>query len=254
MKRSRSLWLRIGWLIAVAAVLGVVPADAESLSLDGVIARHIEALGGLEKIRAIETVRKTGSYVYNGLEHPIVVVQVRGLGAREEIDGLTQWGTTTLAGKKTIRVSRGEQAWIRQETESEETKPIEGFELTAFLQDSQPESPLIDYESKGHAVELIGTETIDGTEAIHLRITFAGGEEQDWYLDGDSYLLLRRTRTLPENDYQSPRAWFYDDYREVAGVQMPFFIQLEENLFARDYLFDEIEVNVPVDRTLFKLE
>lgn len=237
------------WMILGVSVT-VPPVGGEDLTLEQIIDEHIEALGGEPSLRAIDTVRRTGTYVYNGLEHPVVTYQVRGVGAREEIDGLTQWGTSTEKGKTTVRIVRGAKAWVRQQAESAELQPIEGFELTALLQDSAIESPLLDYESKGHRLELVGRAEVEGVETDHLRLTLAGGEVQDWYLDADSHLLVKRARKLPDDDYQSPRAWFYDDWREVAGVMMPFFVQLEENLFAREYLFDTVEVNVPVEESL----
>ena len=239
--------------IGALATLASPASWAADATVEEVISRHIEAIGGTEKVRAVETLRKTGIYVYNGLEHPIVIVQKRGVGAREEIDGLTQWGTTTAKGMTTVRVAKGDQAWIRKQAESDEAQPIEGFELSAFLQDSSPESALVDHKAKGHAIDLVGREVVDGTEAIHLSIVFAGGERQEWYLDSETYLLIRRSREVPDDDYQSPRIWYYDDYREVAGVQMPFFVQIEENLFARDYIFERIEVNVPLEASLFEI-
>ena len=34
-------------------------------------------------------------------------------------------------------------------------------------------------------------------------------------------------------------------------MKLPFYVQVEERLFAREYIFDEIEANVAVDDGLF---
>ena len=55
-----------------------------------------------------------------------------------------------------------------------------------------------------------------------------------------------------ERDLERPRAWFYDDYRPVNGVLMPFWVYVEEPLFSREYVLESIEVNVPVDDSIFE--
>ena len=39
------------------------------------------------------------------------------------------------------------------------------------------EGPLVDYAKKGHKVEYLGTEDVDGTAAHKLRVTYATGNE-----------------------------------------------------------------------------
>ena len=50
---------------------GAEPAPAADD--DATVAAYVEALGGLDRIRAIESLRATGTYVYNGLEHPLTI-------------------------------------------------------------------------------------------------------------------------------------------------------------------------------------
>ncbi len=51
-----------------------------------------------------------------------------------------------------------------------------------------------------------------------------------------------------ERDLERPRAW----YRPVNGLFMPFWVYVEEPLFSREYVFETIEANVPVDDTVFE--
>ena len=69
-------------------------------------------------------------------------------------------------------------------------------------------------------------------------------------------MVRKETEIDPASDeareYELPRAWQYDDYREVDGVMLPFWVYVEERIFAREYIFETIEVNVAIDDALFE--
>ena len=86
---------------------------------------------------------------------------------------------------------------------------------------------------------------------MRLEVTHADGTAEDWYLDRNRHLPLKRTTEAPEGEFKAALTWYFDDYREVAGVQMPFYVLVEELLFAREYLFDDIEAGVEVPEGYF---
>ena len=132
MRRYRSFLLSLVVLTGSVSISAASPADESSVLLD----RFTEALGGLESVRAIDTVLKTGIYVYNGLEHPVVVVQKRGVGCREDIEGLSMWGTENVAGATAIRAFDGSNAWTGRRTENLETMAMPEAEAVGFILDA----------------------------------------------------------------------------------------------------------------------
>jgi hypothetical protein len=63
---------------------------------------------------------------------------------------------------------------------------------------------------------------------------------EDWYFDAEDGLLLRIGDT------------YFDDYREVDGVKLPF--KIRENVFSGlglEYNFKEIKHNVKIDEKKF---
>ncbi len=85
-------------------------------------------------------------------------------------------------------------------------------------------------------------------------MNLASGHAQIWFLDLETFLLVRKEMSgeETERDLERPRAWYYDDYRPVNGVLMPFWVYVEEPLFSREYAFESIEANVPLDDSLFE--
>lgn len=244
--------------LALSYVLGCAPSDPspddqadDQAAADQVVERYVEALGGLDNIRAVESTRKTGTYVYNGLEHPLVRVEKHGGRCREEIVGLSMYGTTNNSGETIIRASDGESTWVGTLSAELETAAMPAEEADGFVADADLEGPLVGYQEKGHRLELVGPTEIEGIPAIELFLTLADGSAQKWYLDAETHLPVMKAAAEKPEGFLAAQTWFFDDYREVAGIRMPFYVQVEESLFAREYLLDQIEVNPDLDDSLF---
>lgn len=228
------------------------PEDpAGAAEVDATVARYVEAVGGLDSVRGIETLRKSGTYVYNGLEHPLTVIQKRGGLCREEIEGLTQYGTSTDPDTTIVRAYDGKAAWVGSTGAEPETEGMSDEQRPAFILEADLESPLVGFREKGHWIELVGPTEIEGVAVVQLDVELAGGQTQSWYLDSETFLPVMKTTEMEQGEFGAAQKWFLDDYREVEGVMMPFYVLVEENLFSREYILEQIEVNTPVDDSLF---
>jgi hypothetical protein len=63
-----------GLLLIVVAVL---PITAQAMDADELIAKSIEASGGLEKIKSVDSVKFTGKFLAPGMEFPFSMIQKR---------------------------------------------------------------------------------------------------------------------------------------------------------------------------------
>jgi hypothetical protein len=245
-----------GWLvlIIVAAWMPSQEASQTELSVEEIVVRHLEALGGSEKIGAIESLQMKGTYVYNGMEHVIVSYHKVGRKRREDIDGLQIWGTAVKEGHKVARGTNGSEVWNKDESRPPEYQAIPSARAALTLEEADLHGALYRYREKGHRVELTGRGNVDGTPAYLLKLTLVSGVVQTWYIDTESFLVLRKevVGEEEERDLERPRAWHYDDYRPVNDVLMPFWVYVEEPLFAREYIYETIEANVAIDDALFE--
>ena len=95
--------------LAVAVVLGCSPAETPD-PLDSLIARHVEARGGMERLEAIESIRMTGRAIAGPGRQALVTREVRppgrirtefvsqGVTAVYACDGSRCWFVDPLSG------------------------------------------------------------------------------------------------------------------------------------------------------------
>src|SRR5690349_2168602 len=232
--------LAIGTLLLLA-----LPASAQTA--DEIIAKYVKTLGGMEKIEAIKTLRRTGKLTGSGGFEAVVVQenkrpgQVRqlftfqGMTGSYAYDGKAGWKIEPWGGKKDA------------EALSEE-------EMRSFTEDADLDGPLINYQQKGNKVEFVGKDDIEGTEVYKLKVTLKSGDVQYYFLDADSGVPIKieTKRTIRGAEQESET--MLGDYKQVAGVYFPFSVESGQkgSTNKSQITYQKIEANVALDDGLFK--
>jgi hypothetical protein len=233
--------------LSLAVALCLAPALLAQ-TVDEIIAKNIEARGGLDKIKAVQTVRSSGKMEFGpGIEAPGMMVQkrpsyvrlditVQGLTATQAYDGKSGWAVMPFTGKK--------------DAEAMSADDTKDFEDEADL-----DGPLVDYKGKGHQVELLGKEKLEGTDAYKLKLTRKNGDADVIYIDADSFLEIKeeQKRTIRGSERETETT--LGDYREVNGLMFPFAIasSTKGSPQQQKLTIEKIELNVPVDEASFKM-
>lgn len=235
----RSLLLATMVVLATAAI-----AHAESV--DDIIAKNLEARGGASKLKDVQTLRMTGKMIVGpGIEAPFTIdikrprrmrleVVVQGMTIVQAVDGDTGWTIQPMTGKK-------------------DPERMSADDLKEAQDQADFDGPLVDYKKKGHKVELIGKEKIEGTDAYKLKVTKKNGDIEYIYLDAEAFLEIksegkRVVRGTPV-DFQSTSG----DYKRVNGMMFPFSAEWGSKAERVKMSFTNIEVNGKVDDARFKM-
>jgi outer membrane lipoprotein-sorting protein len=148
----------------------------------------------------------------------------------------------------------GNTVWILNPFVNSEPQQITGPQAEVAKQDADFDSILLDYKAKGHKIELVGTEPIDGKPAYHLKITKKNGLVQDYYLDAATGLERRTSSTIEQGANKTVITTDLSDYRKVDGLTMPFkMVQSVDGKPIAEVTISSWEVNVPMDDSLFKM-
>jgi len=236
-----------GFLLAtLGLVLFVMPAAAQTV--DEIVAKYIKTIGGMEKIQAVKTLRRSGKFTGGGgFEATVLEEDKRPNMVREEF---------SLQGMTGINAYDGKTGWkIEPWQGKKDPEPLGEEEMKSILEDSDFDGPLVNYRQKGNKIELEGMDQVEGTDTFKLKVTRAIGDIYIFYLDTDYYVPIKidikRMIRGAEREYEIALG----DYKEVAGWYLPHSTEtnVKGSQDRQKIVYEKIEANVPVDDSRFHM-
>src|SRR6266545_6153515 len=237
-------------LPVLLSLAGLGGGTAQALTANDIVAMHIKARGGPDKLRAVRSLRLTGTLTIGqgdfrleaawgqALKRPGMIrteVTVQGVTAVNAFDGKQGWSVSPFFGRRDAERSSEDDA-----------RPL--------AQAADIDGPLVGWLEKGHRIEYLGTEDIDGTRAHKLRARLKDGDVQYVYLDPDAYLIIRVVTHARVRGTEKITETDYGGYQQVGGVWFPFFIESGRKGEPRNnrVAVERAEANVDVADALFK--
>ncbi len=235
---------RFTMIAAAMAFAALLPAQtAEEL-----VAKNLNARGGVDKLKAIHSLRMTGKMRQGSFDIQIGLDTVAP-------DLLRQ--TFTLMGMTGIMAYDGTAGWrIMPFGGRKDPELIGEDDLREVQEDADFYGHLVDYQAKGNTVEYMGHDTVDGDDAYRLKVTLKNGDIIYYFLDPETSLEIRvETQRFIHG---SVRESFTEmgSYKLVNGVYFPFAMASgsPRNPGETSKLdIDKIEANVPIDPAEFKM-
>ena len=216
-------------------------------TVDEIIAKCIEARGGIRKLKAVQSLRMTGRISFGpNLDGTLLVEMKRPSKLREQV---------TIADKTMLRTTNGKEGWvINQFEEDPGPKPVPATELANMLQKADFDRPLVDYKEKGTKAELAGRDKVEDKDAFKLKVTLKDGQIRYDYIGTSSYLELKWEGRVKKDDEDFQAESFFHDYRSVEAVMYPFEIDSDSpgSESRQKIIFDKIEVNPALNDARFE--
>jgi photosystem II stability/assembly factor-like uncharacterized protein len=238
------------FLFASFGVILVTTVRLPAQSADEIIARYAQRIGGGERLRAIQSVRKSGTfYGGGGFEAKVTNENRRPNKVREEFSFGGMTGVTAYDGKSGWKI----EPWAGKK----DAEPLGEDETKGIVEDAEFDDPLFNYKERGNTVEFLGTDQIEGTEVYKLKVTLASnGDVRTYYLDAESCVPIKyevkRTVRGAERTFEVELG----DYKEVQGVLFPFAFAIgakgSSSAEKQQYAWERITVNPTIDEHRFE--
>jgi hypothetical protein len=209
-----------GWLIYVVAALGCAlnGCGRDSLSIDEIIERNTQAMGGRAGVEAVQSIEFDLHIADPDFEVDGKYRATRP--GRMRID--------VLAGGKHIFTEAfdGARGWQWKGAAIEEASSKGAAALRHGVELPGKLFGLHELRQRGHRVDLAKREAIDGTNYYALRITLADGYTTTLYVDPSSWLITRRRDVRPLHVDVDPTPTtiesLFSDFRKVDGLLFAF--------------------------------
>ncbi|HXQ31443.1 MAG TPA: hypothetical protein VN790_05700 [Steroidobacteraceae bacterium] len=237
---------------AVAGVGGcllAVALAAAPLTADEIIAHSVEARGGAAALAAIKTLRRSGRLIIPGANVDVRVRELKTRAGEYRSD-------LTLQGLTQIQAYDGKQAWTVQPFQGRKDPSLmSADEAKGLALSSDIDLPFVDYRRKGHAVEYLGLEDIDGTPSYKLRVRLQWGDEATFWIDPDTWMVIRELDRQTIRGADELTQTDYGEYEKVAGVYIPMTEEQgpkdADSAHRQKVVYDKAEANLAVSPSEF---
>lgn len=239
--------LRLTLIIFAALASHAVAQGNSQPTVDDLVAKNIQAKGGAQALQALTSLKMTGKMLVNEGRMQLDYTQVKrrpeevrtestlqGMTAVQAYDGTTGWKIMPFRGRK-------------------DPEKMSADDVKSLQEDADMDGPLVNWKEKGSAVEYLGTEDIDGTEAHKLKVTKKNGDVMFVYLDPDHFLEIRTITQRIEHGAQMEFQTDYGDYEKVGGVFISFAQEggVRGSRDKQKLVIEKAEPNVAVDESIF---
>lgn len=206
------------WLVLTATVLTItLPLHGQNLSADDIVARHLEARGGAQRLRALETVvyshglYREGTYVGSGRAFMAM--------ARPYYKIVSDPTDSTAS----FREGYDGSAWEWYRSPGIVVRTV-GAANAAMRHNLDPDGPFSDYREKGTRIERVADGAVGGRKAYGILMTLRDGVRALYMIDAETFLSSAVRKAAPIHAFGAPVSTEerVSDYRSVDGVLFSF--------------------------------
>lgn len=207
---------------------------------DEIVNKHIDAIGGKDAWMKINSMVMTGMQKAQGAEITLKFTVLNGKGMRVDF---------SFGGMSGYQILTPNAGWNFSPFQGQkQAEPITADELKEAQEELDIQGSLINYKEKGHTIEYLGKDDIEGVEAFKLKETLKSGKVETIYIDPKDYFIMRVVSKRKANGQEMEVTQNMSNYQKLPeGIFVPMAMSGQG-----DITITKIEVNVPVDESIFK--
>jgi hypothetical protein len=204
-------------------------------------AKYVTAIGGEAAAKKLATASMTAKATRTGANGQSMPMEVYRSGSSVIVR------TTPAEGPAMAQMYGAEGGWM---TGRQGVRTLTAADAALGLASARAYDPVV---SLPETARVFRKDTIDGHEAWMVGAQIDERTRERVWFDATTGLVLRRLITISSPVGQIPTQTDYDDYRDLAGVKVPFTVKVSSvnggQSSTRKYT--SIELGAPVDEKVF---
>lgn len=231
-----------------AASLLLFSAFAQAQNAEDIVAKHLTAIGGdnWAKINAIKSEAKIAADGAPGMSINMSMLAVRDKSVRMDVQVMGMTQTTVI---------NGESGWSTNPFMNKlEPEPLTADVVKSMKDMTDIDGTLMGYKAKGYTIEYVGTEDVDGTEAIKIKVNKGDKRYEYSYFDPATYYEIKNTKVEEVDGKETESSMVMSNFKVQDGVVFPFTMQqADPNMGGATITVTAITVNPTVDAKIFDM-
>lgn len=226
------------FLIALAAI---TTSSTFAQSVDEVISKHVDAIGGKEKLGQVKSLYSENSLEVMGNNAPQKEYLLEGKGYKSEVE---------FNGASIIQCWNDKNGWA--------INPMMGGTDAQLIPDgiyksTKPQiyigGALTNYSAKGYKAELMGQEN----GSFKIKVT-ADGNETYYFIDATTYYLTKSIMKGEAMGQPAEITTVFSDHKKTDfGVVLAYTKSVDMGVFQYVQKTDKVEVNKEIDPKIFDI-
>lgn len=230
-----------------ALLLVFVFVKAHSQTVDEIVQKYANALGGLENFKKIKTAKLMGTATAQGTEFPLTVQIINGRAMRTDVEVMGQTITNAYKDGKGWKINPFAGAPTATDATPEE--------LSEFKIQGSLTSQLMDYKDHGYKAELLGQEDVNGAKTYKIKLTAEDNKTTTYFIDANAFTLVKTIGVRNLMGQEMELETFYSEVKDVGNVKfsMKRLVQSGGQTL-QEVHFDKVDLDIPIDEKIFDKE
>lgn len=224
-------------------------AFGQAQNAEEIIAKHIAATGGADKWAKVTSMKSDAKISADGapgmtIEMSMTVLRDKAIRMDVAVMGMTQssaisgdkgWSTNPFAGKT-------------------DPEPMTADQVKSMQEMTDVDGALVGYKEKGYTVEYVGTEDVDGTETLKIKVDKGNKKVEYCFFDPANYYQIKSIQTEEVDGKQVESATVYSNFKTQDGLVMPFTMQQANPMMGNSTItMTAVTLNPTVDEKIFEM-
>jgi outer membrane lipoprotein-sorting protein len=229
------------------AALLLSASFVQAQNADEIVAKHLAAIGAESwaKINSIKMEANIASDAAAGMTITWNMTAAREKAARMDV---------SVMGMNQVVVVNGDKGWATNPFAGQnDPEPMTADQVESMKEMTDIDGALVGYKEKGYTVEYVGTEDVEGTEAIKIKIN-KGKKIEYTFFDPATYYEIKNVDVEEVDGKTMESATLFSNYKTQDGITLPFTMQqLGGGMGNSTITLTNVTFNPSVDDAIFEM-